>query len=294
MRSLLVVASLAIACTSEPPPAPADSKPAAEPPAAAPATTTPAPVTPPVAAPTTPAVPAPEPEPAAPTLLAGPDRYQLPKRVYCPDEEPGPFCGVYILDVAGAPPITLLTRDGTAWFVRDGKTETPTTVEFVKMPRPPELLARFDVPRSDAGATFILRKPHPLVPESFALADVRGFQGDFVVLGDKLYGAGLVKDTALLQIDPSTKSFVKLDLGDKTPLEVLPAGPNLALYLSGPRKKTVATFDVAARKIARELEIPRDLEPECKRTRHYYGEDEMYFVPATGRFYVGFSCFPDA
>lgn len=53
-------------------------------------------------------------------------------------------------------------------------------------------------------------------------------------------------------------------------------------------------FDVASEKITAELGVPRDLESACRRTQHYYGEDEVVFIPASGRFYVGFSCFPDA
>lgn len=36
------------------------------------------------------------------------------------------------------------------------------------------------------------------------------------------------------------------------------------------------------------------IEPECPRTRHDYGEEEVYFLEGPGRFYVGFACFPDA
>ncbi|MDC0721260.1 hypothetical protein [Nannocystis bainbridge] len=292
MRRSLLLASLALACTPAPP-----QGVSTEPRPLAPElpTPAPAPVPTPVPAPTPAPAPVVAPAPApAPTLLAGPDRYRLPSAARCQEGEEGPFCGVYIVDAATGDTTTLLTRDGSAWLVRVGKTETPTVVEFVEMPRPPEQIQPLDLPRTDAGAMIAFLPPHPLVPEPFALAGVRSFFGDFVVLGDKFYGAGLVKDTTLLEIDPRARSFKPFNLAGKSPLSIQPAGQNLALSLAGKKRKTVATFEVATGKLLREFALPRDLEPECRRSHHYYGEDQAHFDMATGRFYVGFSCFPDA
>ncbi|SFF31393.1 hypothetical protein SAMN02745121_08094 [Nannocystis exedens] len=300
MRTILLVASIALACTlraqeAAPDTKPVDTKPVAPPaPAAPPAPPTPPapPAPPPVADP--PAAPA----PAAPaTWLAGPDRYQLPTKVGCLEaEEGGPFCGVHVIDLEGDKTTTLLSRDRKTWVVRAGKAETPTTVEFVKTPRPAGLLKRVEPPFKSpgSGSTVAVEPAHPLLPEPFELAAVRSFLDDFALVGDKLYGIGLVEETRLLEIDPASRSFVAVDLAGKSPLAVFPHGSELALYLSGGRKKSVATFDPSARKLLRKLEIPRDLEPECRRTHHYYDEEAVYFVSAAGRFYVSFSCYPDA
>ncbi|WP_434419538.1 hypothetical protein [Nannocystis pusilla] len=290
---IFLVASLALACHSGPQEVAPESKPEATPP---PATH---PTPPPVAAPEPSPVAAPEPAPAPaepPTWQTGPDRYQLPTKVRCSEAEEGPFCGVHVIDLAAGQTTTLLSRDRNTWVVRVGKTETPTTVEFVKTPRPAGLLKRVEplFEKPGPGSTVAVQPVHPQVPEPFELADVRTLFGDFALLGDKLYGIGLVKETTLLEIDPKARTAVPLGLAGKSPDAVFPDGANLALYLSGARKKSVATYDPAARKIVRELEIPRDLEPECRRTRHYYGEEEVYFLPDAGRFYVGFACFPDA
>jgi hypothetical protein len=138
------------------------------------------------------------------------------------------------------------------------------------------------------------RSPHPLVPESFTLPEVRTFLGDFVVVGERLYGAGYLEDLTFLEIDPKARSSRAIALAGKTPLAVLPGGgERVALYLSGKREaKAVALFDAATQKVTVQIAVPRDLEAECKRSRNTYSEDSAVFV--AGRFYVGFSCSPDA
>lgn len=235
--------------------------------------------------------------PAVTTLVAGPDRYQLPQKVRCDEAAGGPFCGVHVVDMAARSVTTLVSRDGVAWTSVKAKKkklkEVATSVEFVAVPRDPALLERTDAMiNAEPGAVVGLRSPHPLVPEAFTLPEVRTFLGDFVAVGERLYAAGYLEDLTLLEIDPKARTSRAIVLAGKTPVAVLPGGEQVALYLAGKRDaKAVALFDAAAQKVAVEIAVPRDLEPECKRKRQVYGEDAAVFV--AGRFYVGFSCKPD-
>jgi hypothetical protein len=230
-----------------------------------------------------------------PDLQAGPDHWQVPTQMRCDNDEPGPFCGVHIIELATGATTTLVSRDRATWSVLAGKTETPTTLEFVKIPQPPDLLRSVEpLFRTGPGAFVSVAPAHPLVPEPFTLPDVRGFMGGFVVLGDKLYTNGRMEESSIVEIDPKRKTSRALALSGKLLLGVMPGGAQLALYLAGKRTRSVATYDVVAEKIVTEREIPRELAAECRREHHYYDDAQAYYLPATGRFYVGFSCFPDA
>ena len=94
----------------------------------------------------------------------------------------------------------------------------------------------------------------------------------------------------LLAIDPKARSVKGLELPGKVPWTVYAAGENLALYLFAKGKTSVAIFDLATQKITGEIAIPRELEPECRRSHNTYGTGDAVFIPALGRFYVGFGC----
>lgn len=292
MRRFFVVFTLGAACTAAPqeaaPEVKQDVAPATPVPPARPVETLP-----PVAVPEVP--PAPNPT-TMPALQLGPDRWQFPAELRCDDQEPGPFCGVHILDVATRQTTTLVSRDvGKTWVVRDGKKETPTAAEFIEMPRAADLLQRVEPTFGLGPGAFIsVRPPHPALPEPFTLPQLRSLVGDFVLLGDKLYVEGIGAESGLFEVDPKTKTAQLLEFGGKDVVAALPGGPNLAVYLEGKRRRSVGLYDPATQALTVELEIPRPLEPECRRTHHFYGEDEVAFVPASSRFYVGFSCIPDA
>ena len=134
--------------------------------------------------------------------------------------------------------------------------------------------------------------PHPILPEPFVLPGVNSVTSNLVLRGDKLYAHGWLGKEMLLEIDPQARSVRGLPLSGKQPFSVHGAGEGLALYLFAKGKTSVATFDLATKKITSEMAVPRELEPECRRGGGTYGTGDAVFIPASGRFYVGFGCIP--
>jgi len=293
IRSALVIvtALLGLACTGD-----RAEPPAARAHAAVPATPTPAPAVPatPTPAPAVPTTPATVPVP--PTLQAGPDRYQLPATVRgaCDGGGGGSFCGVYIIELADGKITTLLTRDGAAWWVRSGKTETPTVAEFVTLPAAPGRVERVpQTMQSPPGTHLEFSPPLPILATPLDFPDLIGLSYALVNVGDKLYGAAGLPEPRLTEIDLKAGTYRWIDLPGRQVLEVHPAGDVLALYLARGGKTWIATFDLATQKLVADIALPRGLAPECRRSKNSLHEQAVVALPQQGRIYVEYSCHPD-
>lgn len=231
----------------------------------------------------------------APTLQAGPDRYQLPAtlRGACEDDG-GSFCGVYIIELADKKVTTLLTRDGAAWLVRSGKTETATVAEFVALPAAPGRVQRVpETIHSPPGTHLEFSPPLPILAAPLDLPDLLGLSYALVSVGDRLYGTAGLPEPRLTEIDLKAGTHRAIDLPGRQVLEVHPAGDALALYLARGTKTSIASFDLTTQKLVADIALPRELAPECRRNKHTLHEESVVTVPQQGRVYVEFSCHPD-
>jgi hypothetical protein len=210
-----------------------------------------------------------------------------------PCDEGLTFCGVYVIDLASEQTTTLLRR-GETWVVHAGKTETPTVVEAVTLPTPAGRVER--VPQtydSPPGTQLEFSPPIPLLDRRLEFPDMLGLHDRLVVLGEKIYGTGIVPRPTLVEIDPKAGTYKKIELRGKQVLEVHPGKDTLVLSLSDRRGTSIATFDPATKKLVNDIRLPRDLESECRRSKHFMSEQRLITVPQQNRAYLEFDCHPE-
>jgi hypothetical protein len=201
---------------------------------------------------------------------------------------------VYIIELADGKITTLLTRDGAAWFVRSGKTETPTVAEFVALPAAPGRVERVhQTMQSPPGTHLEFSPPLPILDKPLDFPDLIGLSYALVNVGDRLYGTAGLPEPKLAEIDVKAGTHRLIDLPGRQVLEVHPAGDVLALHLGEGRKTWVATFDPGTQKLVADIPLPRDLEPECRRSKHALSEQGLVALPQQGRIYVEYSCYPE-
>jgi hypothetical protein len=273
----------------------------AAPPAAPPAEHKASAPTPEPPKPSAPAIPVtPPPVVAAPivplALEHGPTRYQLPIGIQgdCEGGGGGPFCGVYIVELADRTVTALSTTDGKTWTslaAPDAKLE----VSFVELPPGASAARRVPERHPAAGDTHLAFEPAiAALPAPLEIAGLSALSEALAIARGKLYGTAWIDGgDQLVEIDPNTGKFRAIALPGKHVVALAVDGDELLVAIDG-KRDALAKLDVDSGTLGDEIALPDALSAACRKTGNVLSLAEAMTIPADShRVYLGFSCYPD-